>query len=75
MGNLRAILAGGECVILAASIKSAAEATEILLAGAQHISVPYDVITEMAENSLSQMAISEFDKNLSQVEGVAGNHQ
>ena len=64
--RLRDILDGSECEILAASIKSAAEATAILLAGSHHISVPYGVIEEMARNSLSDMAISEFDSKLSE---------
>ena len=44
-------------------------AASALLAGSHHVSVPFDVIVEMAENSLSQMAITEFDKNLSQAKG------
>jgi len=62
------ILSGSECEVLAAGIKSVAEATAVLLAGSHHVSVPFDLIVEMAENSLSQMAISEFDKNLSETE-------
>jgi transaldolase len=64
--SLRDILYGSGCELLAAGIKSAAESTAALLAGSHHISVPFDVIIEMAENSLSQMAISEFDQKLSQ---------
>jgi transaldolase len=62
--SLGAILYGSGCEILAASIKSAAEAVAVLLAGSHHISVPFNVIEEMAGNPLSEMAISEFDKNL-----------
>jgi transaldolase len=67
--NLAAVLVGSECEILAAGIKSAAEATQVLLSGSHHISIPFDVITEMAENILSQTAIAEFDKILSEMEG------
>jgi transaldolase len=73
--DLSAILYGSECEVLAAGIISAAEATAALLAGAHHVSVPFDVIVEMAENSLSQMAISEFDKRLSETKGLRGNNQ
>ena len=61
--DLRTIISGTDCEVLAAGIKSAAEATAVLLAGSHHVSVPFDVIVEMAENSLSHMAISEFNKN------------
>lgn len=66
--NLSTILHGKECEILAAGIKSAAEATEVLLAGSHHVSLPFNVIVEMAENSLSQAAIAEFNKNLTENE-------
>jgi transaldolase len=73
--RLGAILSGSQCEILAASIKTATEAAEVLLAGSHHISVPFDVIAEMAENSLSQMAIAEFDQKLSQMEALTDNHK
>jgi transaldolase len=68
--DIKAIVSGTECEVLAAGIKSAAEATAVLLAGSHHVSVPFDLIVEMAENSLSHMAISEFDKNLSETSGL-----
>lgn len=64
--NLSAILCASECELLAAGIKSAAEATAALLAGSHHVSVPFAVIEEMAENSLSQTAIGEFNQRLSE---------
>ena len=73
--RLGAILSGSQCEILAASIKTATEAAEVLLAGSHHISVPFDVIAEMAENSLSQMAIAEFDQKLSQMEALTDNRK
>jgi len=75
IGNLRIILSGTQCEILAASIKSSAEAAEVLLAGSHHISVPFVVIADMAENSLSQMAIGEFDQKLSQMEALSDNRK
>lgn len=73
--SIGAILSGSECEVLAAGIKSASEATAVLLAGSHHVSVPFDVIVEMAENSLSQIAIREFDKNLSETEGRLDNRE
>lgn len=73
--DLSAILYGSGCEVLAAGIKSAAEATAALRAGSHHVSVPFDVIVEMAENSLSQMAISEFNRNLSETKGLRDNSQ
>lgn len=67
--SLSAILHGSDCEILAAGIKSAAEATAALLAGSHHISVPFDVIVEMSENSLSQAAIHEFNKKIAEAKG------
>jgi transaldolase len=71
--SLKTILDGTDCEVLAAGIKSAAEATAVLFAGSHHVSVPFDVIDEMAENSLSQRAISEFDNNLSEAAGLIDN--
>jgi transaldolase len=64
--DMKAIVYGTASEVLAAGIKSAAEATAVLLAGSHHVSVPFDLIVEMAENPLSQMAISEFDQKLSE---------
>lgn len=58
------VLTSTPCEVLAAGIKSPAEAVETVLAGAHHISVPLDVIVGMAENALSQQAIAEFDAAL-----------
>lgn len=48
--------------ILAASLKSPVEATEALLAGAKHLSLPPDVLLAMAEHPLSHAAIEEFSR-------------
>jgi len=55
------VLAAEECKILAAGIKSPAEAVETLLAGAVHVSLPLDVIRAMAENALTEKAIADFE--------------
>ncbi len=47
--------------LLAAGIKSPAEAVETILSGADHISIPLDVIEAMAENDLTLDAYDSFD--------------
>ncbi len=61
VAQLAAILDPTECEILAAGIKSAAEAVDTLLAGAQHVSLPLDVIVAMAENPLTEKAVADFE--------------
>jgi transaldolase len=59
------ILFATDTELLAAGIKSPAEAIETLLAGAEHVSLPLDVIRSMAENELTQQAYANFDSYLS----------
>jgi len=47
--------------IVAASIKSAAEAAATVAAGAQHLTMPLDVILTLGNHPLSDQAIAEFD--------------
>jgi transaldolase len=61
IGDIVEILEPTACEVLAAGIKSAAEAVDVLLAGAQHISLPLEVIQAMAENPLTQRAVEEFE--------------
>jgi transaldolase len=49
--------------ILAASIKSPAEAVKTLLAGAHHLTLPFDVLQAMTVHELSQQTVDEFAKN------------
>ncbi|MEG3973898.1 transaldolase family protein [Microcoleus sp. herbarium8] len=49
--------------ILAASIKSPEEAVKTLLAGAHHLTLPFDVLEAMAVHELSQQTVDEFAKN------------
>lgn len=55
------VLAPTPTEILAAGIKSPAEAVESLVAGAHHVSLPFDVIQAMAQNALTERAIADFD--------------
>jgi transaldolase len=46
--------------LLAASIKTPAEVVETVLAGAQHLTLPLDLILALGEHPLSQQAVAEF---------------
>jgi len=48
--------------ILAASIKTAEEAVNCILAGAHHLSMPFDTIMSLGNHPLSEDAIKEFAK-------------
>jgi transaldolase len=51
------------CVeILAASIKSAEEATQAVLAGANHLTLPLDVLMSLGNHQLSDAAVEEFSR-------------
>lgn len=49
--------------ILAASIKSPEEAVKTLLAGAHHLTLPFDLLQAIAVHELSQQTVDEFAKN------------
>ena len=48
--------------ILAASIKTTQEAVEAILAGAHHLSLPYELIIALGNHPLSEEAIKEFSQ-------------
>uniref|UniRef100_A0A7C6EB86 Transaldolase n=1 Tax=candidate division WOR-3 bacterium TaxID=2052148 RepID=A0A7C6EB86_UNCW3 len=48
--------------ILAASIKTVDEAVNCILAGAHHLSMPYDLIMSLGNHPLSEQAIEEFNR-------------
>ncbi len=56
------VLRGSSTEIIVASIKSPAEAVAALRAGAHHLTLPLEVIKEMARHPLSEQAIAEFDR-------------
>ena len=55
------VLAPTTTEILAAGIKSPAEAVESLESGAHHVSLPFEVIHAMAQNVLTEKAVADFD--------------
>ncbi len=52
--------AGSGAEIVAASLKTPAEVVEAILNGAHHVTIPLQLIEEMAEHKLSALAIQEF---------------
>lgn len=69
MGNGLSIVAGMAAVlkdshteVLVASIKSAEEAADSVRAGAQHLTVPYDILLAMMENPYSNDAVKQFNE-------------
>ncbi|PSB52276.1 transaldolase [filamentous cyanobacterium Phorm 6] len=57
------VLKNSNTEILAASIKSPEEAVKTLLAGAHHLTLPFDVLQAMAVHELSQQTVDEFAQN------------
>jgi transaldolase len=64
VAEMAAVLkASGKSVeILAASIKSADEATQAVLAGANHLTLPMDILLGLGNHPLSDAAIEEFGR-------------
>ena len=56
-------LEGSQTEILAASIKSTDEAIAAFNAGAQHLALPFQILTALIEHPLSTQAVEEFNQN------------
>jgi transaldolase len=56
------ILASSPTEILAASIKSADEAAGSLIAGAHHLTLPWDILVAIAEHPLSNQTVEDFNR-------------
>ncbi len=59
--DLANVLAGSQTEILAASLKSKKEAVEALVAGAQHLTIPFNVLTSLSTHPLSEQTIEQFN--------------
>jgi transaldolase len=59
--DLANVLAGSQTEIVAASLKSAKEAVDALMAGAQHITVPFDLLTSLSDHPISIQTIEQFN--------------
>jgi transaldolase len=60
--DLAMMLTGSRTEILAASLKSAKEAVDAFRAGAQHITVPYELLSSFSNHPLSTETVEQFDR-------------
>jgi Transaldolase len=58
---LASVLAGSQTEILAASLKSTKEVVEAFLAGAQHLTVPFDLLSGLSKHPLSTQTVEQFN--------------
>jgi transaldolase len=61
--EMAAILKDSNTEILAASLKSPAEAADAMQEGAHHITIPLNIIEAMTTHELSQQTVTEFMEN------------
>jgi len=61
--KLAKVLAGSQTEILEASLKSTKEAVDAFLAGAQHITVPFDLLASLSTDPLSAQTIEQFNSD------------
>ncbi len=59
--ELARVLVGSQTEILAASLKSTKEAVDAFLAGAQHITIPFDVLASLSTHPLSVQTVEQFN--------------
>ncbi|AFY38956.1 transaldolase [[Leptolyngbya] sp. PCC 7376] len=60
VSEMKAILTGSNTTILAASLKSPAEIGAAMLAGADHITIPFALLQAITTHSLSEQTIKDF---------------
>ena len=58
--EMKAILQGSDTTILAASLKSPAEISAAVIAGADHITIPFHLLQAMTTHSLSEQTVKDF---------------
>jgi transaldolase len=58
---LAKVLSGSQTEILAASLKSTKEAMDAYSSGAQHITVPYDLLSSLPNHPLSMETVEQFN--------------
>lgn len=57
------VLQGSQTQILAASLKSPMEASSAILAGADHLTMPFDVLSALTYHEHSEEAVNNFNAN------------
>jgi len=61
--DMAGVLKGSRTQILAASLKSPLEASAAILSGADHLTLPFDVLNKMAYHEHSESAVNQFNSN------------
>jgi len=61
--DITKVLEGTRTELLAASLKSPAEAVAASTAGAQHLTLPYETLVQMSKHVLSNEAIQQFQED------------
>ena len=59
--ELAKVLDGSRTEILAASLKSTKEAVDAFLAGAQHLTIPFDLLVSLSTDPLSAQTVEQFN--------------
>jgi len=57
------ILQGSQTQLIAASLKSPMEASSAILAGADHLTLPFDVLSQLTYHEYSEDAVNDFNEN------------
>lgn len=63
LSDIANALKGSQTQILAASIKSPAEAGAAILSGADHLTLPFDVLRTLTVHEYSDEAVRQFNAN------------
>jgi transaldolase len=61
--DMAGVLKGSQTQILAASLKSPLEASAAILSGADHLTLPFDILNKMAYHEHSKEAVNQFNSN------------
>ncbi|MEB3309041.1 MAG: transaldolase family protein [Snowella sp.] len=60
--DMAQVLAGSSTEILAASLKTPEEAANALIAGANHLTIPLEILNSMTTQELSEQTVAEFNQ-------------
>ncbi len=63
IAEISRILQGSQTQLLAASLKSPMEASSAILAGADHLTLPFDVLSQLTYHEYSEDAVNNFNEN------------
>ncbi|MDR4496502.1 MAG: hypothetical protein MRK02_01020 [Candidatus Scalindua sp.] len=63
LADMASVLKGSHTQVLAASIKSPVEASTAILSGADHLTLPFQVLRTLTYHELSEDAVDQFNSN------------